>query len=34
MLVAAYVGSGKSRTDQELSLLDLPSMPYRWLLPC
>lgn len=33
MLIAAYAGCGKSRAAQELGLLDLPSMPYRWLLP-
>lgn len=34
MLIAAYTGCGKSAAAQKLNVLDLPSMPYRWLLPC
>lgn len=36
MLIAAYAGCGKSTAAQQLSpdIVDLPSMPYRWLLPC
>lgn len=36
MLIAAYAGCGKSTAAEKLgpSILDLPSMPYRWLLPC
>lgn len=35
MLIAAYAGCGKSTTAQKLgpNVVDLPSMPYRWLLP-
>lgn len=33
MLIAAYAGCGKTTAAQRLGLLDLPSMPYRWLLP-
>lgn len=35
MLLAAYAGCGKSTAAQHLGdgVLDLPSMPYRWLLP-
>lgn len=36
MLIAAYAGCGKSTAAQQLGpdVVDLPSMPYRWLLPC
>lgn len=35
MLIAAYAGCGKSTAAQQLGsdVVDLPSMPYRWLLP-
>lgn len=33
MLIAAYAGCGKSTAARKLGMLDLPSMPYRWLLP-
>ena len=35
MLIAAYAGCGKSTAAQKLgpNVVDLPSMPYRWLLP-
>lgn len=35
MLIAAYAGCGKSTAGQKLgpNAVDLPSMPYRWLLP-
>jgi len=35
VLIAAYAGCGKSTAAQKLGpdVLDLPSMPYRWLLP-
>lgn len=35
MLIAAYAGCGKSTAAQTLgpNVVDLPSMPYRWLLP-
>ena len=35
MLIAAYAGCGKSTAAQQLGsdVVDLLSMPYRWLLP-